>query len=101
MVKQGDNVVCHILCREPVERCVDRQPGTPMSPAVHQNHLKIGQKRAQKWVKDGKGLAVSMQDKERCAAAVLFIVDFCAGEPLSACGGAVFEWNLMDHEQPL
>ena len=79
MVKQGDNVVCHILCREPVERCVDRQPGTPMSPAVHQNHLKIGQKRAQKWIKDGKGLAVSMQDKERCAAAVLFIVDFCAG----------------------
>ena len=75
MVKQGDNVVCHILCREPVERCVDRQPGTSMSPAVHQ----IGQKRAQKWIKNGKGLAVSMQDKERCAAAVLFIVDFCAG----------------------
>ncbi|WP_243022822.1 MULTISPECIES: hypothetical protein [Clostridium] len=58
---------------------MDRQPGTSMSPAVHQNYLKIGQKRAQKWVKDGKGLAVSMQDKERCAAAVLFIVDFCAG----------------------
>lgn len=79
MVKQGDNVVCHILCREPVERCVDRQPGTPMSPAVHQNHLKIGQKRAQKWIKDGKGLAVSMQDKwSGVPLPILFIVDFCA-----------------------
>lgn len=51
----------------------------PCPPAVPSESPENRAETCAEMDKRCKGLAVSMQDKERCAAAVLFIVDFCAG----------------------